>query len=384
MKYKRYEAKTLKEALTQVKQELGPNALILSTRSFRKDRSVLSMLGKPWMEVTAAADTSIAQDGDQTSEIMNSGKSETPGTHPLWKNGPPKFSDDRLSTRDSFFDRQTCGSTVCSVLMKLGFSESLLHLFRRLEAQGIENTVSLEILESIRSTAAGPEEINDHARMLQIFRDHLIRYIATIEPISSRGTGPIVMNMLGPTGVGKTTTVAKLAARFALAQGKRVVLATQDTYRIAAVEQLKIYANIMGLPLEVIHKSMDLDRLFKTYADFDLILLDTAGRSPNNELHLQDLKDALPYGDHVQNFLLVSATTNDSDARRIVERFSLVDLKALIVTKVDECSRFGPMLGLLHQTELPLAYITTGQKVPDDLEVAHVDRLLKRLLTRSG
>jgi flagellar biosynthesis protein FlhF len=270
------------------------------------------------------------------------------------------------------------------VLLQLGFNDSLLHLLRRLEAQGVESCISLEILEKIRSSVASQEEISEQGRMLQTFRDLLIKHIATIEPKFSRAEGPAVMTMIGPTGVGKTTTAAKLAARFALAQGKRVVLATLDTYRIAAVEQLRIYANIMGLPLEVIRGSSDLDRLFKTYAEFDLILLDTAGRSPNNDRHLQDLKEALPGGNLVQNFLLISATTNDSDLMRIVERFSVVDLKALIVTKVDECSRFGPMLNLLYKTDVPLAYLTTGQKVPDDLELAHVDRVLKRLLIRSG
>jgi flagellar biosynthesis protein FlhF len=384
MQYKRYEARTLKEALTQIKQELGPNALILSTRSFRKDRGMLSLLGRPWMEVTAAADPIATERKEGSVEERRDNNRSISERLPLQAKVMPRLAFAERLTMEHLLERQTYGSYLYPVLSQLGFSEILLDLLRRLEAQGVESDISLEMLQKIRSSNDSSENPNEQVRALKALRDLLKTQINTVDtPLSGKGK-PAVMTMLGPTGVGKTTTLAKLAARFALAQGRRVVLATLDTYRIAAVEQLKIYATIMGLPLEVIRGSSDFARLFKVYSEYDLILLDTAGRSPNNDRHLQDLKEALPTGNHMHNFLLVSATTSSPDMMKIIERFSVVNLTGLIVTKVDESSRFGPVFNVLYTTELPVAYITTGQKVPDDLEVAHVDHLVKRLLAPSA
>jgi flagellar biosynthesis protein FlhF len=380
MQYKRYEARTLKEALTQVRQELGPNALILSTRSFRKERGILSLMGRPWTEVTAAADPGAAECKE---ESIQRRRDDTSKRLPLEAKEMPKTGLVESLTMERLLGRQIYGGYLYTLLSRLGFSEVLLNLLRRLEAQGVESDISLEILQRIHSNVEGSENADEQARALKVLKDLLQTRIGTVDITLLQKGKPEVITMLGPTGVGKTTTLAKLAARFALTQGKRVALATLDTYRIAAVEQLRIYATIMGLPLEVIHNASDFVRLFKVYSEHDLILVDTAGRSPNNDRHLQDLREALPKDNKVHNFLLLSAATSGQELMKIIERFSVVNLKGLIVTKVDEASRFGPVFNTLYKTELPVACITTGQKVPDDLEVAHVDHLMKRLLAPS-
>ncbi|MBI2423772.1 MAG: flagellar biosynthesis protein FlhF [Candidatus Hydrogenedentes bacterium] len=193
-----------------------------------------------------------------------------------------------------------------------------------------------------------------------------------------RVTGGIALNagvcrvvaLCGPTGVGKTTTLAKLAAYFAVRERARVALITMDTYRIAATEQLRVYANIIGLPLEIIHENADIRDALRTFADYDLVLVDTAGGSQFNLEQINELRQQLQALSPDEIHLVLSVNTPLEDLHNCVSNFGCCNPTALIFTKLDETRQFGAMLSLLVETGLPLGYLTHGQNVPDDIRIA--------------
>lgn len=193
--------------------------------------------------------------------------------------------------------------------------------------------------------------------------------------IDESGKGKRVFVFVGPTGVGKTTTLAKLAARLSLINNKTVGLVTADTYRIAAVDQLKTYSEILGLPLKVIYEPEEISDALNRYNDKDCVLIDTAGRSHKSEELLQDLKGILTYVENPEIFLVISMTTGYKDIKSILDSYDFLDDYKLLLTKLDEASSLGNVLNIKLETGKPLSYFTIGQSVPDDIEVASVDKI---------
>ena len=188
------------------------------------------------------------------------------------------------------------------------------------------------------------------------------------------------MAFIGPTGVGKTTTIAKLAARCSLQIKRKVSLITIDTYRIAAVEQLKTYARIMNIPLFVSYTPEEMRRSIAENRDSALILIDTAGRSQADGEQIIDLKNYFGGGSGIEVMLVLSATTKNRDLRDITTRFSPIDAGKLIFTKLDETTTYGSIVNEAVRTKLPIAYFTAGQNVPDDIEAASPAKLARMLL----
>jgi flagellar biosynthesis protein FlhF len=189
-----------------------------------------------------------------------------------------------------------------------------------------------------------------------------------------------VVALVGPTGVGKTTTIAKIAAIEALSTKKKVGLVTIDTYRIGAVEQLKIYADILGLPFEVINSTDDIERCFDNLKDCDSIFVDTTGRSIKNIMQLSELKLYLDRIKPDTTYLVVSMTTKYHDLLQILKGFGTMDYNRLILTKLDETTTYGSILNVAYNTKAPISYMTTGQNVPDDLKEAAKDMLLELVI----
>ncbi len=189
-----------------------------------------------------------------------------------------------------------------------------------------------------------------------------------------------VIALVGPTGVGKTTTVAKLAANFKLTHGLRVGLITVDTYRIAAVEQLKTYAEIIDLPLTVVNDPAEMPRALDELGAVDLVFIDTAGRSPRDEIKIRELAEFLLQARPDEVHLVLSAVAGQRGLRSAVERFAPVQVDRLILTKLDEAESLGGLLAVLGLSSRPLSYVTTGQTVPDDIEPADRKRLASLIL----
>lgn len=191
---------------------------------------------------------------------------------------------------------------------------------------------------------------------------------------------PRVIALVGPTGVGKTTTVAKLAATYKLRHGKKVGLITSDTYRIAAVEQLKTYAGIIGLPLKVANTPQEMAEAVESLGSCDIVVVDTAGRSQNDQRRLDELAEFAAAAGPDETHLVLSTTVGDNVLRKTAERFRALGPDRCILTKLDEAVTTGPIAGLCDRIGLPLSFVTVGQEVPDDLEPARADRLARCVL----
>lgn len=195
--------------------------------------------------------------------------------------------------------------------------------------------------------------------------------------------GPKVVAFIGPTGVGKTTTIAKVASHYAVEEKKKIALLTADTYRIAAAEQLRTYANILEVPFRVIYTEDELQSAVADFKEYDYIFLDTIGHSYQNEEQITNMKNMLEAAKEVaetQVFLVLSATTKYRDLLKIAETYSEIAKYQLIFTKLDETNTLGNLLNLKLHTDSEIAYVTCGQNVPSDIERFNPQKTVKQLL----
>ncbi|WP_127580644.1 flagellar biosynthesis protein FlhF [Paenibacillus koleovorans] len=189
-----------------------------------------------------------------------------------------------------------------------------------------------------------------------------------------------IAHFVGPTGVGKTTTIAKLAAEQVLKYNRKVGFITSDTYRIAAVEQLKTYATILNVPLEVVFSPQELVRAFTQLKDCELIFMDTAGRNFRNPMYVSELNSLLHAKGKSETFLVLSLSSKYKDMKAITDNFAKFRLDKVLFTKMDETRTYGSIFNLLYDFPLRLSYITNGQNVPDDIQEADEDQLINRIL----
>lgn len=253
----------------------------------------------------------------------------------------------------------------------------------------LDNAVPAEIADDIANQARSelsPAELADPQIVRQTLLRALAERIRTAPSIKMPRTGEPAraVAFVGPTGVGKTTTIAKLAATLKLRHGRRVGLITADTYRIAAVEQLRTYAGIIGLPVKVALTPAEMAQARDSFADCDLILIDTAGRSPGDEARLGELAGFLEAAAPDETHLVLAASSADRALARAADRFGRLGPDRLLLTKLDETEGLGVILAACHETQLPIAYVSTGQEVPDDFEPANADRLARLALEGEG
>lgn len=250
---------------------------------------------------------------------------------------------------------------------------------RRLTEQELHPDLIDELLAKVGEDAEAaeaplaPDRVKEVLRreIGQLLGDHADKQIAADTKIA---------HFVGPTGVGKTTTIAKLAAEQTLKYHRKVGLITSDTYRIAAVEQLKTYATILNIPLEVVFSPLDLTKAFEQLSDRDIIFMDTAGRNFRNEMYVSELNALLQTKGKSETFLVLSLTTKYKDMKAITSNFSRFKLDKVLFTKLDETDSYGSIVNLLSEFPLRLSYVTNGQNVPDDLRLAEERLIIERLL----
>lgn len=252
------------------------------------------------------------------------------------------------------------------------------NLQRAMEVQGI----SQHVLEDMISKLNGTEILapQNSIKALKALEKYVRKAIRIANGITLYSDKPKIVALIGPTGVGKTTTLAKIAAKFVLEEGAKVALITADTYRISAVEQLKTYSDILGLPLEIVYNPQALQEAIEKHRDKQLILLDTAGRSQYNAYQMKELSELLNIDADIEKHLVMSATTKTSDGLELLDNFSLCKPDRVIFTKVDETKTHGIILNILHRRKAALSYLTNGQSVPDDIEPASIEKLAELLL----
>ncbi|MBP2642438.1 MAG: flhF [Firmicutes bacterium] len=354
----------MQEAVAQVKSELGRDAVILHTRRFRKG-GVFGLFGKEMVEVMAAVDTTA------------------PNPVPPPKRAPvvtmPRGIDDDAKVTALQLEISNMRKLIEQVVTKLPAKENRgLPWFELLTKNDIDPAIAANIIQGLPdedSLVGSNPSVVKHL-LLERLSNHLQR----IEGINLPEMGCKTVAFIGPTGVGKTTTIAKLAANFAMKQGHKVALITADTYRISAVEQLKTYADIIDIPVDVVYTPDELKAALFRHRDKKLVLLDTAGRSPKNQYQLAELQALLAVDPYIETHLVLGISTKYVEALEIVNKFAVCSPQKFLFTKVDEACNLGTLFNLLYQFPATLSYITTGQNVPDDIELANPVKLANMIL----
>jgi flagellar biosynthesis protein FlhF len=257
--------------------------------------------------------------------------------------------------------------------------DSLFQLFTELLDAEINEATARALVERVQEQLPA-EALHDVALVRLHAAKMLEDDFAVTGPIRVQPGERRLVALVGPTGVGKTTTIAKLAANFRLREKRRVGLITVDTYRIAAVEQLRTYADIIDLPMEVVATPRDMRQAVARMADLDLILMDTAGRSPRDEVKIQELRSLLCEAQPDEVHLVLSSVAGAESLTKTAERFAAVGTTAMLLTKLDEAPSLGNLLPLVASCRLPLSYVTNGQNVPDDIAAADSGRLARCVL----
>jgi flagellar biosynthesis protein FlhF len=239
-------------------------------------------------------------------------------------------------------------------------------LSRELAASGVSTELIRKIVDTLNTLPLQSGNQTVKGRLSETL-GRLIKFAGTLK---LKKNSPRIIALVGPTGVGKTTTTAKLAAMYALNRGNKVALITMDIFRVGAVEQLKTYSRIMGIPLEVASTPKELEKAVEKHSACDLIFIDTAGRSHKDKEKLDEMKNFLEDKIPMEVYLCLSATTKDRELEEILKRFKIFQITKVVFTKIDECESFGNMVNLLMKDNLQIAYFTTGQRVPEDIEIA--------------
>lgn len=258
----------------------------------------------------------------------------------------------------------------------------LFDVYLRLVGMDVPDDLADLIINEMREQL-GPAEIENDAALRAAAIEHLADHIPVAPtPLNhtSPNSRPLTIALVGPTGVGKTTTLAKLAASFKLKAGRRVGLITSDTYRIAAVDQLRTYANIIGLPLQVALTPADMRQAIHSLNDCEVILVDTAGRSQKDAMRIAELRQFIEAAHPHEVHMVLSATAGEKVLASEAEAFGRVGVNKLILTKMDEAASLGGVMNLLRLLGKPVSFITTGQEVPDHLEPAQSHRLAELML----
>ena len=446
MNLQTFSAATMTEALAQVKREMGHDAVILHTRTFSR-RYWLGIRRREIVEITAGKGLHVparrrrtvraAKEspgfvniglGGQAAGYLQSAPQRravsgypdaiasmggalaapmaAPAPRPFLSPvaAPVPASVSMASAREQFLQTPAAGNAAM-----LGFSQELSSLkslvkdlvvevrhkqspsvpeelfeqYMHLIDNQVANEIAMELVKSVREQLR-PEQLSQPAIVNLKIAEHLERLIPSAGPIvRTKTTGPHVVALIGPTGVGKTTTIAKLAANLSLREHRRVGLITLDTFRLGAVDQLGKYADILRCNLRAVSSPEDLREAVAALSDNEYILIDTAGRSPNDAMKLNELKRLLeaagPNGpDEVH--LVLSTTVSQPCIDLAIARFSEVRADKIIFTKLDEAAHVGVILNVVRKVNKSLSYVTTGQDVPNDIEVGKGSDLAKRIL----
>lgn len=373
MQIKRFEAQDMASALRMVKEEFGPEAVILSARSLKADMGILGFTKRPGVEVTAAIDSSYGEAGnkirsDSQPEENQAFKRPSRVKGAERKNPVASFQDRMRLFRTKRGAGSEKGAAFCRASAEAGA------LQRTLIALGVENGVAMDITDNL-TKIEGARGVSD-ARELRSYLPSILKKMGVAAgPVVNDSGGQKVIALVGPTGVGKTTTIAKLAADSSLHGRGRLALLSTDDRRIAAAEQLKTYARIIGVPMGIASTNRELRGFIRDHRDKDLILIDTSGVSQRDAFRLSELKKVLGNRPAMEIHLVLSSTTKEEDLREIWEGFSVFPVNRLIFTKLDETSSYGTLLNLMVRSRVPVSYLASGQDVPEDIEVATLERV---------
>lgn len=387
MKIKKYIAASMPDAMKQVRAELGNNAVILQSKIIYTG-GFLGMFKKRNIEVLAAIDPDLNTSRPPQEKPM-------PAPIPAPKLLPKV---ERNLDLEVMKELQKSSVPASEEIMKQ-LARMNQHIQKMSESGKLQMELPIQLQTVIDSLVHQDLDVDIQSRLTAklLERWYLAGANSPVEEVYvwaedflyeemkqyNFGELPLkkkFINVIGPTGVGKTTTLAKMAAEFMMKHKKKIGFITTDTYRIAAIDQLKTYATILNVPIEVCYNLEDFDKATKSLADCDIILVDTAGRNFRNQQYVQDLKEVVDYNSDMETLLVLSLTAKQTDMEEIYQQFSSIHIDQFIFTKLDETSTYGAMVNLVVKYQKGVAYVTTGQNVPDDIMPADPRKIAKRMI----
>lgn len=417
MTINKFQGNTEEEAIEKAKREMGADVVIMNVRTI-KPKGMFSIFKKVTYEVTAAKEeteqavpASAFHSPLKMHEQINLTADEPIQVPPIQKKEEPSHKvdifdqvlkesrqdtngiEERLDSlqnmiqhrfsKDDYLEEAEEPTVEKKEPVKAGGAENF-HFVKMLYKTLLDNDVSekyanqiLDELENIMKAGNSVDYI-----LSNVYQKLILKF-GQPKPIDLSGPKPKVVFIIGPTGVGKTTTIAKIASKYKLEQGKKVAFLTADTYRIAATEQLRTYANILDEPFSIIYSPEEMNQAIENVEEYDLILVDTAGFSHKSEAQREDIKHLVESVDEKYDksvYLVISATTKYKDLLDIVDIYKEIADYKIIFTKLDETSTYGNLLNVKLYSNAELSYITNGQNVPDDIEIFDTQKIVKNLL----
>lgn len=376
---KKFVANTEQEAVMMAKEEMGSNAVVLNIKT-TKQRGFKRLFKKDTVEITAALEDKT------TSSIPVSKINIAVDDNTEKEEKKPTAIEEKLDNLQSILESRMANSEekeLDNVKTEKNVNFKFIQLiYNQLLENEVDEKYINQIISEIESSLK--KESNLDTILALVYQKIVLKLGSPVE-ISLEDKKTKVAFFVGPTGVGKTTTIAKIASMFKLDKEAKVAMITSDTYRIAAVEQLRTYANILDVPLQVVYTLDELNDAIDKFKEYDLILIDTAGRSHKNEEQCMEMLHfvndcVIPEDCTKEVFIVLSASTKYKDLENIIDVYGEIGNYNLIFTKLDETSAFGNILNIKLKTGVNLSYVTSGQVVPDDISLIDAQKMAKSLL----
>ncbi|HWO97872.1 MAG TPA: flagellar biosynthesis protein FlhF [Bacillus sp. (in: firmicutes)] len=367
MKVKKYMASSMPEAMNKIRKELGHDAVILNSREVYTG-GIFGLFRKKTIEVIAAIDSQPVK----TKNKQSKGKGhDSPSLVP-----PAQKHRQEIVQEISDLKKMIEQLTIVKQSADTKIPEEVNRIIEKLTRQEISEEISNQILPSLLEFYYLNKESVTEKELVNWTKKWLLEKLSKVGEFKGIDFEKKYMNVVGPTGVGKTTTLAKIAAQCVLKHQKRVAFITTDTYRISAIDQLKTYANILNVPIEVCYSKEDVEKAMDALAYCDIVLIDTAGRNYRQEQYVDDLKSMFSFNEEMQTHLVLSLTAKMKDMETVCKQFSKIPIDSFIFTKIDETSTYGAMLNAVLMYGKSVSYMTNGQNVPDDLEEVSREQLV--------
>ncbi|WP_336045859.1 flagellar biosynthesis protein FlhF [Solibacillus ferritrahens] len=386
MKMKKYNAPSIAEAMKQIRSDLGEDAVILNSKVVITKKFFGLVKNKSYEVIAGYDQVEKKSTYFPLQDIPSIPSFRDDGSTPMIQPSTPVELPKKASQVDGSAISGNFGKEIAEL-------KSMIQSMQRMSTQSQYPDEFLPFVDFLQQQELGEElitAISDELfeyysqngnqitwdQMQEIAKDYLRKELYDL-PISGILYDKKYINVLGPTGVGKTTTIAKIAARSVLEKKKKIGFITTDTYRIAAIEQLKTYAALLQAPVEVVYNAADYAEAIKKLAHLDLIFIDTAGRNYKEAKYVEDLKSLIQFDDQLESYLVLSLTAKQKDLESIIDQFKDINIEKFIFTKLDETNSIGTMFNLMIKYNKGLAYYTNGQEVPEDIEQPSSDNLLE-------